>query len=86
MPTASTYNYQQESARVVEALRKEFPHDTIKTSEGWHGRVHVKIVSEQFDGKNEAEKQQIVWDILKHYLKRSVKAVSLVLAYGTDEL
>jgi hypothetical protein len=39
------FNYKEEAARVVAALREEFPRDTIATVEGYKGRVHVKIDS-----------------------------------------
>lgn len=35
---------------------------------------------------NEREKQQMVWELLRQKLGEDVEAVSLVLAYGTDEL
>ena len=80
------FNYALESARVVDALRHAFPHDTIATSEGYNGRVHVKVVSEMFNGKSEQEKQQIIHEILHDNLGTDAQAVTLALAYGTDEL
>ena len=67
------------------ALRTVFPTDTIDTEEGYQGHVQVKVVSRRFNGKNEAEKQQIIWDILRERLASDAHAVSLALAYGTDE-
>ena len=87
MQTDNTlYDYAQEAGRVVDALRQEFPQDTIDTNEGYNGRVHVKIVSRRFNGKGEREKQQMIWDIMRARLGADAQAVSLVLAYGTDEL
>ncbi len=80
------FNYSEEMKRVVAALRREFPQDTIDTTEGYNGRVHVKVVSRRFNGKSEAEKQQILWDMLRNHLGPDAEAVSLALAYGTDEL
>ena len=80
------FNYMVEAKRVEEALRVDFPFDTIDTNEGYLGRVHVKVVSKRFNGKNEAEKQQILWEILRRRLNEDAQAVSLALAYGTDEL
>jgi stress-induced morphogen len=88
MTTASSlvFDFAQVKREVIAALRVEFPQDTIAVSEGWHGRAHVKIVSERFNGRSEMEKQQIVWDILRAALGPEAQAVSLVLAYGVDEL
>ena len=80
------FNFTVEAERVTEALRREFPQDTIDTTEGYNGRVHVKVVSRRFNGKLEAEKQQILWDMLREHLGPDAEAVSLALAYGTDEL
>lgn len=72
---------------VAEWLRQEFgPNTTIRTDEGWHGRVHVKIVSSAFDGRIEDEKQAMVWEVLRRELGTESQAVSLVLAYGMDEI
>ena len=81
-----TFDYAKESRRVVSALREVFPHDTIATDEGYNGRVHVKVVSERVNGKSEREKQQMVWDLLRQKLGPDAEAVSLAVAYGTDEL
>ena len=80
------FNYMQESKRVVEALRTEFPTDTVVTDEGYNGRVHVKVVSSRFNGMNEEQKQQMIHDILRERLGADAQAVSLAMAYGTDEL
>ena len=50
------YNFAEEAKRVEEALRKQFPQDNIDTSEGYNGQVHVKVVLNYFNGKNEAQK------------------------------
>jgi stress-induced morphogen len=71
---------------VAAALTQGFPGSAIKTEEGWQGRVHVRIVSERFDGKSEAEKQGMVWEVLRAVLGADAQAVSLVLPYGMDEL
>lgn len=85
MPTA-TFDYTQEAAKVKKALRAEFPQDTIATSEGYAGRVHVKVVSERFNGMSERDKQQYLWDLVQDHLGEDAQAVSLALAYSTDEL
>ena len=71
------FNYIQESPRVTEALREEFPTDTIDTTEGYNGRIHVKLVSRRFNGMSEAEKQAFIWDLLRDKLGPDAQAVSL---------
>ena len=80
------FDYQSESQRVKEVLRTVFPQDTIATDEGYNGRVHLKVVSEQFNGRSERAKQDMLWDILRDHLGAEAQAVSLAMAYGTDEL
>jgi len=82
----AVYDYQNEASRVTDALRENFPHDTIAAEEGYAGRVHLKVVSERFNGKSERYKQQYIWDLLRNRLGEDAQAVSLALAYGTDEL
>jgi len=80
------FNYEVEAQRVVEVLRQEFPTDTIDTNEGYNGRVHVKLVSRRFNGMNEQEKQQFIWDLFRDKLDTDAEVISLALVYGTDEL
>ena len=81
------YDYAVLAPKVKDALRRAFPENsTIVTSPGYKGRVHAKIVSEQFNGIPERDKQAIIWDALNDELKEEAQAVSLALAYGTDEL
>ena len=80
------FDYPQEALRVTAALREGFPQDTIDTSEGYNGRVHVKIVSNRFNGKSEREKQAFIWEMLKEKLGADAQAVTLATVYGTDEL
>ncbi|MCW3096044.1 MAG: hypothetical protein JWL77_1662 [Chthonomonadaceae bacterium] len=80
------FNYDQEAERVVKALRAEFPTDTIDTTEGYNGRVHLKVVSRRFNGWSEAQKQAFITELLRDKLGPDAQAVSLALMYGTDEL
>ena len=81
------YIYAEVAPKVKAALRLAFPdNSTIVTSEGYAGRVHAKVVSERFNGISETEKQTIIWDALRDKMKEESQAVSLALAYGTDEL
>jgi acid stress-induced BolA-like protein IbaG/YrbA len=82
-----TFDYQQVVEDVRTTLQNAFgPNSAIRTEEGWHGRVHVKIVSNAFDGMSEEEKQEIIWTELRNRLGAEAQAVSLVLAYGLDEI
>lgn len=83
---SAKYNYEEQAQRVVEVLRQEFPTDTIDTNEGYNGRVHVKLVSRRFNGMNEQEKQQFIWDLFRDKLDADAQVISLALVYGTDEL
>ena len=80
------FDYQTESVRVEEALREDFPKETIDTSEGYKGRVHVKPVLRFFNGKSQQEKQAYIRDLLKDKLGDNAQAVSPALVSGTDEL
>lgn len=88
MPTqAEDFDCEDLAPKVKAALRRAFPdNSTIVTSEGYGGRVHAKVVSERFNRINEREKQDILWTVLRNELKEEAQAVSLALAYGTDEL
>ena len=54
------FDYQTESVLAEEALREDFPKDTIDTSESYEGRVHVKLVLRFFNGKSAQEKQAYI--------------------------
>ncbi len=63
------YDYEEIAPRVKAALRRAFPENsTIVTSPGYKGRVHAKIVSEQFNGMTERDKQAYIWDALNDEL------------------
>lgn len=81
-----TVDYDKIERKVREALRKHFSENTaIDTNRGYGGRVHAKLVSPNFNGLSETEKQQLVWDALRQELGEDVQDVALVLVYGTDE-
>ena len=84
--SGATFNYTELAKRVVDVVRPDFPNDTIDTSEGYQGRVHLKLVSRFFNGKSEPEKQDYIWRLLRDRLGADAEAVSLALVYGTDEL
>jgi hypothetical protein len=74
------------ASRVIEALRTQFPFDTVAIEPGYLGRLHLKIVSEQFNGLDEQAKQDMVWTILRNALAEDSEDVAFVIPYGTDEL
>lgn len=81
------FDFATESRRVEDVFRNALGNNTaLKTSEGWRGRVHVKVVSPLFDGKSEAQKQELAWEILREGIGSDASVVSLVLAFGMDEL
>ena len=84
--TDTAFDYETLSPQVVGALREEFPHDTIATTKGYKGRVHVKIVSETFNGMNSQERQAYVYDLLRAKIGDDSQAVTLVQVYGTEDL
>ena len=86
MPTL-LFNYSEMSAKVRETLHRAFgSNTTIRTEEGEGGQIYVRIVSDRFDGLGEREKQDKIWNVLRRDLKEDAQAVSLVLAFGTDQI
>ena len=48
-----------------EALRREFPHDTVDITDGYKGNIHVLVVSRKFDRmRTGAKKQDMLWTII----------------------
>ena len=81
------YNYQEIHRRVIEALRQQYPQDTIATEPGYQGRVHLKIVSEKFNGMLDRQKIELIRNFLRDKLGSvDEQGVSVVTVYGTDEL
>ncbi|MBM3475927.1 MAG: hypothetical protein FJX75_21880 [Armatimonadetes bacterium] len=83
---AQVFDFASIRPKVEQALREQFPHDTVELTEGYKGRVHVLVVSSQFNGKTESEKQDFLWEVLRAELGEDAQAVTLVIGYGTDEL
>ena len=83
----TVYDFQQESPKVEQALRRAFPtNSVIEVEEGYQGRIRAKVISGQLNGMREQEKQNYLWDILRQELGTASDSVSYVLAYGTDDL
>ncbi len=84
---AQQVDYESLQPRVEAILRRRFPENTtIVYQKGMRGHVHVKIVSEEFNGLSEEAKQQLVWRVLDTELGADALGVALVIAYGMDEL
>lgn len=81
-----TINYERAKAKVEQVLRQAYGSGTyVATGRGYQGRVQVKVISKEFNGKSEREKQDMVWNLLHEKLKDESQGISFVLAYGTDE-
>lgn len=80
-------DYNEISGRVEETLLRAFgPNVAVQTDKGYEGRVFVRIVSKQFNGLSEKEKQDRIWDVLRTQLKEKSTLVALVMAFGTAEV
>jgi len=82
---AATYDYPVLARRVRQALRAGLHPTKLRLSQGYLGRVHVLVRTEEFNGLSENAKQERVWEVLKRTLGADAQGVSLVLPYGTDE-
>jgi acid stress-induced BolA-like protein IbaG/YrbA len=82
----ATYDYEALVPAVRSALEKAFPESAIELTKSYGGHIHVLLVSRALNGMGEREKQQYVWDMLQTELAEESQAVSMVIAYSTDEL
>ena len=83
---ATTYDYARLAKSVEEALTNAFPHPYLELTEGYLGRVHVLFISPGLNGLTEHGKQNQVWEVLRAEMGDQAQGVSVVMAYGTDEL
>ena len=49
---------------IRQAIRKEFPTDTIDVTDGYKENVHVMVVSRRFDDMPERAKHDLLWEII----------------------
>jgi hypothetical protein len=49
---------------VEEALRREFPTDTVDVSDGYKDNIHVLVVSRKFDALDERQQGEMLWSII----------------------
>ena len=83
---ARRFDYSKTAQDAEAAVRKAFPKAFVDVSEGYLGRVHLVVVSRDFDGLSEKQKQDKLWEVLKAELGRNAQAISLAMAWGVDEL
>jgi len=81
------FNYSQIEPRVREALYNNLGQHIAVSTEAVDddGRMFVKVVAPKLNDMSAKEKQDAVWDALRA-LGPDAQAVSLVLAFGTDEI
>ena len=60
-------------------------HTKVETEEVDYGRVFVKVIAPQFNDMSMRKRQDAVWNAINS-LGSEAQAVSLVLAFGTDEI
>jgi hypothetical protein len=85
MPTMQ-FNYQKIEPQIRQALYDILgQHIAVSTEEVDDGRVFVKVIAPSLNGLSPKHKQDTVWNAL-HTLGADPQAVSLVLAFGTDEI
>ena len=71
---------------VAKIYRAAFPNGYVDVSEGYHDRLHVLVVSRDFDGLTEREKQTRLWEIAHRELADKTTGISLLIGYSPDEL
>lgn len=81
-----TFDYKTEAPRVKKTLEAALPGCAVYTSEGYKGRVHVKVIADQFVGKSPEDRQAYVYDILRSVLGSGSQVVTLVSAYSPEEV
>ncbi|MBI1930671.1 hypothetical protein HYR99_41295 [Candidatus Poribacteria bacterium] len=72
--------------KVTQLFRAAFPEGYVDVSEGYHDRLHVLVISRDFDGLTEREKQTRLWEIARRELAEKTTEISLLIGYSPDEL
>lgn len=70
------------------ALRAHFKHDTIDVSDGYKGNVHVLVVSREFDGKSDYQRQELLHALINaaNLSQAQIGKISLLLALSPAEI
>ena len=83
---ATQYKFAEIEPRVRQALYEGIgQHIAVGTEEVDYGRIFLKVVAPQFNGLSARKRQDAIWDAL-NALGPEAQAVSLALAFGTDEI
>ena len=78
--------YSHRKTIVDAAVRQTFPQAiNVLIEPGHKGRVHVRVVSPEFNGLSESQKQDLLWQKLRNTLGPEAQHISLGIAYGTNE-
>jgi acid stress-induced BolA-like protein IbaG/YrbA len=74
--------------QIHDILRERFPGETVDVSDGYGDNIHVVVVSRQFDGLREREKQDLLWTAIdRSGLSDHEKTlISLILPYSPGDL
>jgi hypothetical protein len=49
---------------IEDAIRKQFPRDTVDVSDGYRDNIHVVVVSRRFDEMGEQEQRDLLWGLI----------------------
>jgi len=73
---------------IEQAFRVRFPTDTVDVSDGYQNNIHVMVVSRQLDDMSEANKQDVMWQIIDGTdLSQGEKVlISLVMPVSPSEI
>jgi acid stress-induced BolA-like protein IbaG/YrbA len=69
-------------------LRARFPEETVDVSDGYGDNIHIIVVSRQFDGLREREKQDLLWSAIDHsdLSDHQKTQISMILPYSPGDL
>lgn len=75
--------------KIKDILRKRFPEEAaIDVSDGYKNNIHIVVVSMEFEGLGEKEKQDLLWNAIDQSdLSEEEKLrISLIVPYSPREL
>jgi len=74
--------------KIEHALRTRFQGETVDVSDGYGDNVHVIVVSRRFNGLQEKEKQDLLWQELDQsgLTDEEKVKISLILPYSPADL
>jgi hypothetical protein len=73
---------------IEQALRREFPTDTVDVSDGYKDNIHVLVVSRKFDSMQDRIADEYLWSLIDAagLTKAERNLLSLVLAVSPSLL